>query len=148
MNYIFGIDNWRKHYAVCDNPKKIWIVVETSDNVSAYLEEYDQWLTFKDYCKSNNLKINSVGLQYRSNVVTTDTKNADAVYLIRSVKGQMGGTSRDCYTIGVINGDTAKKTMWLTPELIEDSSYEDNLHSCFEEALIYNDRRTEKTRAI
>jgi hypothetical protein len=60
----------------------------------------------------------------------------------------MGGTSRDCYTIGVINGDKAKKTMWLTPELIEDSSYEDDLNSCFEEALIYNDRTAKQTRII
>lgn len=148
MSYIFGIENWRKHYASCEDTKKIWIVVETSDNVSAYLANYDQWLTFKEYCNKNNLKINSVGLQYRSNVVTTDTKSAEAVYVIRSVKGQMGGVSRDCYTIGVINGDKVKKTMWLTPELIEDSSYEDDLNSCFEEALIYNDRKPEKARAI
>jgi hypothetical protein len=27
--------------------------------------------------------------------------------------------------------------MWLTPELVEDNSYEDDLNNCFEEALIY-----------
>jgi hypothetical protein len=138
MSYIFGIDNWRKVYASGNNHKNIWIVIETSDNNIVYLEKYDQWLTFKNYCSENKLNINSVGLQYKSNLVSTDTKNADAVYVIRSVKGQMGGTSRDCYTIGIINGDKAKKTMWLTPELIEDSSYEDDLENCFTEALIYN----------
>jgi len=137
MSYIFGIENWRKAYASGNKHKNIWIVIETSDNNVVYLEQYDQWLTFKNYCSENKLNINSVGLQYKSNLVSTDTKNADAVYVIRSVKGQMGGVSRDCYTIGIINGNKAKKTMWLTPELIEDSSYEDDLNNCFEEALIY-----------
>ena len=102
MNYIVGIDNWRKVYASGNNHKNIWIVIETSDNNTIYLEKYDQWLTFKDYCKTNGLKIHSIGLQYKSNLVSTDTKNADAVYVIRSVKGHMGGASRDCYTLGII----------------------------------------------
>jgi len=138
MNYIFGVENWRKAYSSGNRHKNIWIVIETSKNDIIYLENYDQWLTFKNYCKENGLKIHSVGLQYKSNLVSTDTKNADGVYIIRSVKGQMGGASRDCYTIGIVNGKKVNKTMWLTPELIEDNSYEDDIDNCFEEALIYN----------
>lgn len=138
MSYIFGLENWQKRYATCDNTKKIWIVVETSDGITAYLEEYDQWLTFKSYCAKNNLSILSIGLQYKSNLIKTDTSKANAVYVIRSVKGQMGGVSRDCYTIGIAHGSKVHKTMWLTPELIEDSSYEDEIENCFEEALIHN----------
>ncbi|NBO99224.1 MAG: hypothetical protein EBU90_03730 [Proteobacteria bacterium] len=138
MTYIFGIENWRKAYSSGNKHKNIWIVIETSKDDIVYLEEYSQWLTFKDYCKDNKLKINSIGLQYKSNLIKTDTTQADAVYLIRSVKGQMGGVSRDCYTIGIAKNGKVQKTMWLTPELIEDNSYEDDLENCFEEALIYN----------
>lgn len=138
MSYIIGVDEWRKVYASGSNHKIVWIVLETSDNNTVYLDSYSKWLTFKTYCEEKKLKINNIGLQYKTNLIKTDTSGKKGVYLIRSVKGQMGGTSRDCFTIGIVNGNKVNKTMWLTPELVEDSSYEDDLENCFEEAIIYN----------
>lgn len=141
MNYIVGIDNWSKVYSSNNNHKNIWIVLDMSNGDTLYLKDYDEWLTLRQYCIENNLKINSVGLQYKTNLVKTDTSNKDGVYLIRSVKGQMGGSSRDCFTIGIIDGEKVKKTMWLTPELVEDSSYEDDISNCFEEAIVLNNAK-------
>jgi len=141
MNYIIGADEWRKVYASGSNHKTVWIVIEMSDGNTIYLDSYNKWLTLKTYCQDKKVKINSIGLQYKTNLIKTDTSDKDGVYLIRSVKGQMGGTSRDCFTIGVVNGTKVSKTMWLTPELVEDSSYEDDLDNCFIEAIIFNDAR-------
>jgi hypothetical protein len=138
MNYIIGVDEWRKVYASGSNHKIVWIVIEISDGNTIYLDSYNKWLSLKTYCQDKKVRINSIGLQYKTNLIKTDTSDKDGVYLIRSVKGQMGGTSRDCFTIGVVNSNKVNKTIWLTPELVEDSSYEDDLKNCFEEAIIYN----------
>ena len=54
----------------------------------------------------------------------------------------MGGVSRECITVGVIDKNTVRKKIWPTPEIIEDKSYEDDVENCFEEALVYkNDKR-------
>lgn len=145
---IFGFENWQKHYIQSGNTKSIWIVVQTSNEDDIYLETYQDWLDFKNYFATQDNKIKNIGLQYKSHLIKTYAGNADAVYVIRSVKGQMGGTSRDCYTIGIVKGDKVHKTMWLTPELVEDSSYVDTLENCFEEALVYNDRQNTKTGTI
>lgn len=145
---IIGFENWQQYYLNSKNSKNIWIFVQTYDDTDIYLEHYQDWLDFKTYCLENNIVIKNIGLQYKSHLVKTYSGDADAVYVIRSVKGQMGGTSRDCHTIGIVYGNDVKKTMWLTPELIEDSSYVDTLENCFEEALIYNAKQRESSRTI
>jgi uncharacterized Fe-S cluster protein YjdI len=55
----------------------------------------------------------------------------------------MGENTRHSFTIGKIHGDKVKKQIWITPELIEDSSNEDGIEECFAEAVIYhNDKST------
>jgi hypothetical protein len=36
--------------------------------------------------------------------------------------------------------------MWIMTELVEEKSYEDDIDSCFEEGIIYDDRKTKKNR--
>jgi len=50
----------------------------------------------------------------------------------------VGASSRDYYTIGKLIKGVVHKSMWLTPEIIVDQTYEDELENCFEEAVIYN----------
>lgn len=145
---IIGFENWQQYYLTANNSKNVWIFVQTHDDKDVYLEHYQDWLDFKDYCTQNKVTIKNIGLQYKSHLVKTYSGDADGVYVIRSVKGQMGGTSRDCHTIGIVYGNEVKKTMWLTPELLEDSSYVDTLENCFEEALIYNAKEHKSSRTI
>lgn len=149
-NYIFGFDNWKKFYLQNkqENKKKTWIFFQTSDDKEIYLKEYNEWLTIQDYIDKKSLKIISVGLRHKTNKIVVDTSIADAVYLVRSVKGEFGAVTRQCFTIGKINGNKVEKTMWLTPELIEESSYIDNIDECFPEAVVYNDKEKRKAKSI
>lgn len=145
---IIGFENWQQYYINSSNTKNVWIFIQTSDDKEVYLESYQDWLDFNKYCSETGTNIKNIGLQYKSHLVKTYAGDADGTYVIRSVKGQMGGTSRDCYTIGIIYGEEVRKTMWLTPELIEDSSFIDTVDNCFEEAIIYNDNGKQQARTV
>ena len=82
-------------------------------------------------------------MQFRSHEVTIDVEDAEAVYLVRSVMGQMGGESRQYYTTGRLEGGKMHKKMWLTPELIVEKELTDEIDECFEEAIIYNEKTQE-----
>ena len=88
--------------------------------------------------KSNS---NGISLQFKSNSVFIDTKDCEGVYLVRSIKGQIGGDTQHYYTVGTVLGSTVKKGMWITPDLIEEENFEDSIDNCFEEAIIYNHAR-------
>lgn len=142
-DYIIGYKNWQKEYlSHPDNKRLIWIYIKLNNNIEIYLKQYEEWLSFNKYCKQNKVHIVEVGLRYRSNIIITNALDAEAVYVVRSVKGEFGGITKQCYTIGLLKEGVVHKTMWLTPELIEESSYEDELENCFSEALIYNDEKT------
>lgn len=143
--YIVGFENWRKVYSSSshDEKKKIWIFIKTSDDKEIYIRNIDDWYTFQEYVDNHQININEIGLRHKSNLISIDTSSSDSVYLIRSAKGEFGGVTKNCYTLGTIKGDNVKKTMFLTPELIEEQSYEDNIESCFQEAIVYHGKRKE-----
>lgn len=139
MNYIIGYDAWKKEFISNGKYKhSIWIYIKLSNDQEIFLKEYDEWLTFGNYCKNNKVKINTIGLRYRSHQIEVDSSNAEAIYLIKSAKGEFGSDTKQCVTIGLLNDGIVHKTMWLTPELIEESKIKDRVEDCFQEALIYN----------
>lgn len=133
-NFIVGYDNWLKEYR--KDKYNIWTKVVVDTKVEYYLRDQKEWLKFKEFCDSNKLKVLSIALQYRSHSISVDTMGTDGVYLVRSLIGRMGEETKQAITIGKVYGDTVKKTMWVTPELIEDLSDEDPVENCFAEALI------------
>lgn len=141
--YIFGYENWKKHYASLKHKdrKQIWIFIKTKDNREIYLRQYEDWLDFQKFVDENNLHIKSIGLKYKSNQIEIDTSDSDGVYLIKSVKGQFGGKSKQCYTTGIVRDGKIKKTMWITPELLEDHTYTDKIEDSFEEAIVYHEKQ-------
>ena len=144
MKYIVGHENWCKAYTDDTNRDRIWIYILTSDGKELHLKEYDQWLTFQEHIDKNNLTIKKVGLRYRSHCITMDAKDSRAVYIVRSVKGEMHNVTKQCYTLGFLrNNDEVEKTMWLTPALIEELKTVDKLKDCFKEAFVYHDRQGE-----
>jgi len=52
--------------------------------------------------------------------------------------GQMGGDTKHYFTTGKVLNDKVEKKMWITPELIVDKEYDDEIENCFEEAIIYD----------
>jgi hypothetical protein len=138
IDFIFGYENWRKVYSESPELKKnIWIYFQTSDNQDVYLKVYNDWFKVKSWLSNTNQKITKLGLRYRSHQIEVEVNNCDGIYLVRSIKGEFGGRTKECYTIGKIIDNQVHKTMWLTPELIEESSFIDNIEDCFEEAIIH-----------
>ena len=133
---ITSYEAWLQEYR--KDKYKIWIRTTLSNNLEVYLPEHKDWLNLKNYCKTNNLKINKVGLQYRSHSIELDTTDADGVYLVRSLVGVMGENSRNTITIGKLYGTKVHKTLWVTPELIQETTDTTDIEQCFEEALILN----------
>lgn len=142
-NLIFGYDSWVKKYSESPREKKynIWIYAKLNDNKEVYLEEYKHWQDLKKYCYDNTLNILTIGLRYRSHQIESDSSCAEAVYLVRSVKGEFGAATKQCFTIGLLKNNKVEKTMWITPELIEENFFIDNLEDCFEQAFIYQNAK-------
>jgi hypothetical protein len=138
MSYIIGYDAWKKVF-ISDQSLKhnTWIYVKLDNDQELFLRHHNEWLTLSSYCKNNNANIKSVGLRYRSHQIQVNTESAEGVYLVRSVKGEFGGNTKQCFTIGLLNDGVVDKTMWLTPELVEESKIRDKVEDCFQEALIY-----------
>lgn len=141
MNYIFGANEFRDYYlSLAESDRNnIFILVKTSDGQEIYLKEYKQWLTISDYCSKMDVRIESVSLKFRSHVVTKDTKGFEGVYVVRTAKGKMGGDTKHCYSIGTLKNSLIKRTLWSTPELIEDMTFEDSVEDCIRDALVTYD---------
>lgn len=142
---ITSYEQWLQEYR--KDKYKIWIRATLSNNQEYYLPDIRDWKNLKEICKTNKLKIKKVGLQYRSHSIEVDTSDTDGVYLIKSVIGMIGETTKQTVTIGKLYGDTIHKSMWITPELIEELKTTDSIENSFEEVLIY-DYQKEQTRII
>jgi len=59
--------------------------------------------------------------------------------------GTMGGASTNYYTFGVLKDGKMHKEMWLVPELIMEKEMVDDLDQCFEEVIIYNEKKKKNT---
>ena len=128
--------NWLKQYRT--NKHAVWIRCKLTNGEEFNYDKFEGWRQIKDKCEKENLFLKELYLQYRSNKATIDIQNAEGVYLIRSMLGAIGAQSKEYYTIGLINGETVSKKMWITPELVLDKEYEDEIENCFEEAIIYD----------
>jgi hypothetical protein len=140
MNNQKFLEHYRKDKTV------VWIKLKLTNGQEFYFNEYKMWIDVKRYCEARSVFIEEFCLQFRSHEVKIDIPDADGIYFIRSILGQMGGDSKHYYTVGVIKDSVVHKKMWITPELIEEKVYEDDIDSCFEEGIIYDDRKTKKNR--
>jgi hypothetical protein len=146
MKFITSDDQWLEEYR--KDKYKTWIRATLSDNLCYRFSLYEDWMDIKDICELNKLQVIKLGLQYRSHIVEIDTGGADGVYLAKSIIGTMGESAKHAYTIGKIYGNIVKKTMWITPELLEEFHDEDTIETCFKEALIFNDNTKQQAGTI
>jgi hypothetical protein len=131
---IRSYEQWLTEYK--KDKHKIWIKAVLDNNAEFYLSDHKEWLDLKLYCDKENKYPTKVSLQYRSHSIEVDVSKADGVYLVRSLIGMMGQDSKQTITIGKVIGGIVHKTMWVTPELLEDLKSEDPIEECFKEALI------------
>ena len=122
----------------------VWTKIQLTDGTDFFFHKYDTWHGVKRYCKNKNLFIEDFRLQFRSHEVKIDVSDIDGLYFVRSVLGQMGGDSKNYYTVGKIKDGVVSKQLWVIPELVEEKNYEDDIDSCFEEGIIYDERQEEE----
>lgn len=135
-------EKWLSQYR--KNKNAVWIRCKLTNGEEFNFDEFDGWKKIKEHCDKNQLFFLELYLQFRSNSKKIDLKNADGVYMIKSIKGQIGGVSTHYYTVGIINKDRVKKSMIMTPELVTEIEYEDSIENCFTETIIYD--KTKKDR--
>jgi hypothetical protein len=133
-------DEFLKHYK--KNKTAVWIRCKLTNGEEFNFDKHEQWRNLKQKCESEKLYFSELYLQYKSHKESIDIDNSDGIYIVRSAMGQMGGQTKNYFTTGLVNGDKVEKKMWLTPELVVDKEYEDEIENCFEEAIIYD--KTEK----
>tara|TARA_R110000751_G_scaffold39631_1_gene93909 strand:- start:1317 stop:1730 length:414 start_codon:yes stop_codon:yes gene_type:complete len=129
-------ENWIKEYR--KNKEAVWIRCRLTNGEEFNYDKFEGWRTIKEKCDKENLFLSEFYLQFRSHKATIDIGDVDGIYLIRSLLGAIGSKSKEYYTIGLIKGSNVSKKMWITPELILDKEYEDEIENCFEEAIIYD----------
>lgn len=133
---------WAEFYrSEKSNTQFVFIKVMTDDGKHFFCKEYEQWLEIKEYCDVKSVFIQDLHLQFRSNRCIIEVADVDAIYIVRSVLGAMGQTTRHYFTVGILSNGKMMKTMYVVPELIKEKEYEDSLENCFDEALIYNEKK-------
>ena len=130
-------EKWLEAYRT--NKDSVWIKCKLTNGEEFFYDHQIGWKLIKQECDTKGVFVEELYLQFRSHEVTIDVEGAEAIYLVRSVMGQMGGESRQFYTTGRLESDKMHKKMWLTPELIVEKELTDEIDECFEEAIIYNE---------
>ncbi len=141
MNCVVGYKNWLKAYSSSNNRRRVWIYIKTSCNKQIWLFDYDDWKEFQDHVDKNELIIQEIGLQWRSQIVKQDASNSDGVYVVKAVKGEMYGETLNCYVLGVLREGKVEKTMYLSPSLVEDIKSVDDIEECFKEVIVYHGKK-------
>ncbi len=133
-------ENFLKHYRT--NKQAVWTKCQLTDGKEYYFDKYGSWKIVKNYCKNNKVFIKDFRLQFRSHEVIIDIPDdIDGFYFVRSVLGRMGGVTNEYLTVGLVKDQSVKKEMWMIPELVVDKTFEEGIHECFEEAIIYNEKK-------
>ena len=91
------------------NKDAIWIKARLDDGSEFFMDKHQGWRDLKEYCSDNNTFLEELQLQFRSHEVDINIEDAEAVYLVRSVLGKMGGATRNFYTVGILKGEEVQK---------------------------------------
>ena len=134
--FINTHEQWLEHFR--KDSYRIWLRATLSNGTDYYLPEHADWIRLKEVCEKEELNVDKVGIQYKTYFIEVDTKGTDGVYLVQSLLATFGANARQTITIGKIYGNTVKKQVWVTPELMKEFEEESNIESCFDSAIIYN----------
>jgi hypothetical protein len=145
---IVGRDKFKEIYQTRQNncKNKTWITCKLNNGQEIFLLEDNDVRLIKKYCLLNNARLTKIGLKFRSHQIYLENDiDNDGFYIVKSVRGSMGGANKYCIVLGSIHGKRVKKQAYVTPELVVLYEDEDDVERCFEEALIYHDQGQTKT---
>jgi len=139
------MNDWLTNYRT--NKNAVWIKCRMCTGEWVYMDDLSEgWLDLVRRCNTEKIYIKRLSLQFRSHEVELNIQDADGIYLMKSVIGNMGGESYDCLTFGRVEGVVMKKQMWSIPDLLLNKSITDSVSECFQEAIVYDEfRKKEKT---
>lgn len=124
------------------NKSAVWIRGKLTNDEEFNYDDFKDWTKLKIRCEKENLFLKELYLQFKSHQEKIDLDNIDGIYLIRSLKGVIGQErNTHYYTVGKVIGDKVEKQMWITPELVVEKEYEDKVEECFQEAIIYDQKK-------
>ncbi len=149
-NIVIGRNNWLDIYREATQPRAhgSWVCCTLSNDLELFISTMHSLKEIKKYCKENKVFITKAGLQFRDNHVEQDTGDVEAVYISKSVRGYIGGTINECVTIGKLVDGIVYKKAYCLPELVELYKSEDPIDECFEELVIYNDKKANKKKQL
>ena len=123
------------------NVRATWLIVTLKDGTEYFIDNTNRWHELKRYCDNNKVFLSKLSIQFKSHRERIDITNIDGIYFAKSVIGILGAESKQTYTIGKIKDGVVYKTLWLIPELIIEKEYEDHESGCFEESIIYDQKK-------
>tara|TARA_Y100000004_G_C8872800_1_gene394077 strand:- start:161 stop:607 length:447 start_codon:yes stop_codon:yes gene_type:complete len=118
------------------------IICTLSNGVKIYCRHDKSVKDIKKFCLENHLYIDKVSVRFRSHEVSIDTKDAEGIYIVKAAKGSLASDTTYCIVLGKLIDGIVHKKAFSTPDLIELYSDEDPIEECFEEAMIYNEQKT------
>tara|TARA_R100000742_G_C4276792_1_gene98113 strand:- start:561 stop:992 length:432 start_codon:yes stop_codon:yes gene_type:complete len=120
-----------------------WIKVKLSDNTEHYFSHHRSWLEVKRRCDEKDLNVLELHLSFKSHNIEIELEDIDAIYLVKSVLGMMGGITNHYITIGRLIDGKMHKDMYRVPELTKEKGEVVGLDECFKQAIIYYDKTKE-----
>ena len=120
-----------------------WIKVKLSDETEYYFSNHRHWLDIKKTCDKEDLNVVELHMSFKSHNIEIDLADIDAIYLVKSVLGMMGGITNHYITIGRLIDGEMHKQMYRVPELTDEKSEVVGIDECFTEAIIYYDKTKE-----
>lgn len=136
---ITNKDKWLEVFRT--NVRATWLIVTLQDGTEYFIDGTDRWHELKRYCDNNNIFLSKLSIQFKSHRERIDITDIDGIYFAKSVVGVLGAESKQTYTIGKIKDGIVYKTLWLIPELIVEREFEDYESGCFEESIIYDQKK-------
>jgi len=146
MKALIGHKAWQDKYRSLPEPERrnTWILLFPDSGPTMYIQNFKDWPEVILDLKKQNVKLNKIGLQYRSHTVEHEVKNSDGVYIAQTVKGSTGGVTIHCFSLGFVKDNIVYRTLYTTPDLTPDLQLEDNVDEVIQEALLIYDK--EKNR--
>ncbi len=144
MKALIGHEAWQAKYKSLPEPERrqTWILLFPESGPTMYIQNFKDWPEVILDLKKNNVRLDKIGLQYRSHTVEYQVKNYDGVYIAQTAKGSTGSTTIHCFSLGFVKDNMVYRTLYTTPDLTPDLQLEDHVDEVIQEALLIYD--TEK----
>jgi hypothetical protein len=150
MKPIIGKDAFLEKYRSLSTYERrgVWILLFPTEGPTMYIQKFRDWPKVIDYLKEHSIRLDKIGLQYKTNTIEYSVKKSDGVYISQTVRGNMGGNTIECFSLGFAKEGVVYRTLYSTPDLTPDVQLEDNIEEVLQEALLIYDTEENRKKQI